>query len=210
MFCPSCGKEVPEGAGFCPSCGAKIQESSSTGLKSKFQKVTDTVTNSAKSVGERVNEATDGRAGQFAQTAQAKAKETARNFSADIKQATQDKDAKGFFTKNKYRNTKIIAGIVVILIILGSLFGGGHIGSGNIKSRITKYVEENYPEGNRIESVKYLRERDGKDYYIVRMTYVPVNNDNGVLIAVENGEIKVISNGKYSEVMGYYKDIIDR
>ncbi len=25
MFCPKCGKEVPEGATFCPSCGAPIQ-----------------------------------------------------------------------------------------------------------------------------------------------------------------------------------------
>lgn len=24
MFCPSCGKEVPDGAGFCPGCGSKL------------------------------------------------------------------------------------------------------------------------------------------------------------------------------------------
>ena len=91
------------------------------------------------------------------------------------------------------------------------MFGGNHIGGGgNVKKRITAYIEENYPEGNRIESIKYLRERDGKDYYMVRMTYVPVNNDNGVLLAIENGEIKLIANGKYSEVWAHYKDVIDR
>ena len=24
MFCPKCGKKVPEGSAFCPSCGAKL------------------------------------------------------------------------------------------------------------------------------------------------------------------------------------------
>jgi hypothetical protein len=25
LFCPKCGKEVPQGATFCPSCGAALQ-----------------------------------------------------------------------------------------------------------------------------------------------------------------------------------------
>jgi hypothetical protein len=26
MFCPKCGKEIPDGSVFCPNCGFKIQE----------------------------------------------------------------------------------------------------------------------------------------------------------------------------------------
>lgn len=29
MFCPSCGKEIPEGATFCPNCGATVRKASS-------------------------------------------------------------------------------------------------------------------------------------------------------------------------------------
>ena len=28
MYCPNCGKELPEGAKFCPDCGAKQSEMS--------------------------------------------------------------------------------------------------------------------------------------------------------------------------------------
>ena len=31
MFCPNCGKEVPDGAGFCPECGNKIATNGNTG-----------------------------------------------------------------------------------------------------------------------------------------------------------------------------------
>jgi len=30
MFCPKCGKEIPDGSTFCPSCGTKIRETSPT------------------------------------------------------------------------------------------------------------------------------------------------------------------------------------
>jgi TM2 domain-containing membrane protein YozV len=29
MFCPKCGKEVPEGSAYCPSCGAAMNTSES-------------------------------------------------------------------------------------------------------------------------------------------------------------------------------------
>jgi len=34
LFCPACGKPVPDGATFCPSCGAPIQAASSGGVSS--------------------------------------------------------------------------------------------------------------------------------------------------------------------------------
>ena len=125
MFCPTCGNEIPNGAEFCPSCGAKISSSTHDNMKETIKKAADLASNSAKTLGNKVNEATDGKAGLFAQTAQDKAKETAKNFSADMKQAMSDKDPKGFFTKNKYRNSKIIAVIILAIIIVSSLFSGG-------------------------------------------------------------------------------------
>ncbi len=37
MFCPNCGKQLPDDSRFCGSCGSKIG-SSSTGPKPSFQK----------------------------------------------------------------------------------------------------------------------------------------------------------------------------
>ena len=124
MFCPSCGKEVPEGSGFCPSCGEKIANPVNGSMKDRISKAAETVTASAKSVGEKVNEATNGKAGNFAQTAQ----ETAKNFSADVKQAVNDKDASGFFKKNKYRNVKIVVGIIAVIVVLCAVFSNKNTG----------------------------------------------------------------------------------
>ncbi len=214
MFCPNCGKEIPEGAGFCPSCGGKVPGSTSDTMKDTLKKASDAVTSTAKNAGKRVNEATNGKAGEFAQTAKGKAKETAQNFTADIKQATQDKDAKGFFTKNKYRNTKLIAGLVVLFVVLGSIFGGkgsgGLIGNSD-KKIIREYIEERYSGKNRIDSIKYLREKDGKDYYMVRMTHIPTkDNDVAALMEVDNKEVKLVAHGVYADVWGHYRDMIDR
>ena len=129
MFCTNCGKEIPERAGFCPSCGSKVPGSTSDTMKDTLKKASEAVTSTAKNAGKRVNEATNGKAGEFAQTAKGKAKETAQNFTADIKQATQDKDAKGFFTKNKYRNTFIIAGVIVLFIVIGAIFSNNEKGN---------------------------------------------------------------------------------
>jgi TM2 domain-containing membrane protein YozV len=30
MFCPKCGKEVPEGSAYCPACGASMNSGEST------------------------------------------------------------------------------------------------------------------------------------------------------------------------------------
>jgi len=35
LFCPKCGKQVPDGATFCPSCGASLQAGASTSTPSQ-------------------------------------------------------------------------------------------------------------------------------------------------------------------------------
>lgn len=100
MFCSQCGAELPDGAKFCPNCSAKVSVSGDKSLKDKVSKVAGTVTESAKSIGDKVDEATDGKAKEFA----GKARATAQDFTNDIKQSVRDKDAKNFFTKNHYRN----------------------------------------------------------------------------------------------------------
>ncbi len=118
MFCIKCGSELPDNADFCPNCGNRVEVNSKGDIKEKLTKAAKTVSSSAKSVGEKINEATNGKAQAFA----GKAKETALDFANDVKQTTNDKDSKGFFTKNKYRNTKLIVGLVIILIFLSSIF----------------------------------------------------------------------------------------
>ena len=120
MFCSQCGAELPDGAKFCPNCSAKVEVSVDKSLKDKVSKVAGTVTESAKSIGDKVNEATDGKAKEFA----GKARETAQDFTRDVKQTVKDKDAKSFFTKNHYRNSIIIAVAVVLIVLLGNLFKG--------------------------------------------------------------------------------------
>ena len=215
MFCPNCGKEIQDGVVFCPSCGNKVLGTSSDAMKDKIKKATDFASNSAKSFGNKVNEATDGKAGQFAHTAQDKAKETVQNFSADVKQVVKDKDAKGFFKKNNYRNVKIVAGIIIVLILLGSVFGGkkgggGLLGGGNAEIA-QNYAVEHYSSTNVIDSVKFMKETDGKYYYMIRMTQKGASKSDGAaLIVIENKEAKLVVHGKYLDVLGHYKDMIDR
>ena len=35
MFCPNCGKQIPDGSKFCPYCGASLEGKGATVLKSK-------------------------------------------------------------------------------------------------------------------------------------------------------------------------------
>ena len=66
-----------------------------------------------------VNEATNGQTKKYAE----KAKETAKGFTDDVKQVAKDKDTSNFFTKNKYRNVKIIAVVLIAVFLLSSLLG---------------------------------------------------------------------------------------
>lgn len=36
MFCPKCGKEVPEGSSFCPGCSTRLQEPADISPKSRL------------------------------------------------------------------------------------------------------------------------------------------------------------------------------
>ena len=191
MFCPNCGKEIPEGAGFCPSCGGKVSGSTSDTMKDTLKKASKAVTSTAKNAGKRVNEATNGKAVSFAQTAKGKAKETAQNFTADIKQATQDKDAKGFLTKNKFRNTKIIAGIILVVLIFSIFSGGGNGKFKNVEDKSRAFTSA-------LTDVKKVRSSDielkayepnSKGYMLwVSVDFTNTDGENGTalyLIAID-------------------------
>lgn len=62
MFCSQCGAELPDGAKFCPNCSAKVEVPVDKSLKDKVSKVAGTVTESAKSIGDKVNDAFIGQA----------------------------------------------------------------------------------------------------------------------------------------------------
>ncbi|MDY6295654.1 MAG: hypothetical protein SPL45_05075, partial [Schwartzia succinivorans] len=52
------------------------------------------------------------------------AKETAPNFADDVKQVTEDRDTSSFFKKNNQRNTKIVAGLIAIIVVMFVAFWG--------------------------------------------------------------------------------------
>ncbi len=120
MFCTHCGKSIENNSKFCPYCGSGLSASGTENVKDTLKKTAGAVADSAKIIGNSVNEATNGQAQKYAE----KAKETAKGFTDDVKQVAKDKDASNFFTKNKYRNVKIIAVLLIAVFILGSLFGG--------------------------------------------------------------------------------------
>ncbi|MBD5547743.1 MAG: zinc ribbon domain-containing protein [Lachnospiraceae bacterium] len=119
MYCTHCGKQIEDNSKFCPYCGNSLSTSDTESVREVLKKTASVVMDSAKAIGNDVNEATGGQAGKYAE----KAKETAKCFTDDVKQVAKDKDTSNFFTKNKYRNVKIIAVVLIAVFLLSSLFG---------------------------------------------------------------------------------------
>ena len=118
-------------------------------MRGAVKKATDTVSNTAKTIGVKINEATGGKASEIVQTAQEKAKETARSYSADVKQAVDSKDVKSFFTKNRFRNAYISLGIIVVLIfVFSKIFGGSSKDSQPISDRSDVYADNTYDDND--------------------------------------------------------------
>lgn len=119
MYCTHCGKQTENSSKFCPYCGGSLSSSDTGSAKEALKKTAGAVMDSAKAIGNSVNEATSGQAQKYAE----KAKETAKGFTDDVKQVAKDKDTSNFFTKNKYRNVKIIAVVLIAVFLFSSLLG---------------------------------------------------------------------------------------
>lgn len=119
MYCTHCGKQIENNSKFCPYCGGSLSSSDTGSAKEALKKTAGAVMDSAKAIGNSVNEATSGQAQKYAE----KAKETAKGFTDDVRQVAKDKDTSNFFTKSKYRNVKIIAVVLIAVFLLCSLLG---------------------------------------------------------------------------------------
>lgn len=165
MFCSKCGKKLENSTKYCPYCGNEVTDT--------VKKATDTAVNLAQSATNALNEATNGQAQKYAE----KAKETAQGFVGDVKQVAKDKDTSNFFTKNKYRNLKILAVLLIAIILLSGVFGGE---SSNFREDIAKQiaVEEvkdnlSVPDTAKFSNIEIIDQfkTDGGDVYIVTMTF---------------------------------------
>lgn len=172
MFCTHCGKSIEDNSKFCPYCGNELSTSGTENVKDTLKKTAGAVADSAKVIGNSVNEATNGQAQKYAE----KAKKTAKGFTDDVKQVAKDKDASNFFTKNKYRNIKILAVLLIAIILISSLFGGD---ASDFREDFAKQlaVEEvkdslSVPDSAKFSSIKIIDQAktDGGDVYGIIMT----------------------------------------
>lgn len=178
MFCKFCGKPIEDYTKFCPYCGKELSTTDRNDAKEVLKKTAGAVMDSAKVIGNSVNEATNGQAQKYAE----RAKETAKGFTEDVKQVAKDKDASNFFTKNKYRNVKILAVLLVAIFLLSGILGGAS--DDNEKNAILAVetrIHQSYP--TLTFSDAEVIEKDGKGRYLVSLT-VNENSNHTYVIGV--------------------------
>ena len=177
MFCSKCGKQIEDNTKFCPHCGNKITSSNMGNIADSVKKATDTALNMAQSAKNAANEATNGHAEKYVE----KAKETAQSFVNDAKQVAKDKDASNFLTKNKYRNLKILAVLLIAVVLVCAIFIDGDSNEQDAILAVEARIHQSYPTAE-ISNAKVI-EKDGYGRYLVSMD-VEVFNDHGYAIGV--------------------------
>ncbi len=195
MYCSHCGNQIKNDSKFCPYCGGSLSSSDIGSAKEALKKTAGAVMDSAKAIGNSVNEATGGQAQKYAE----KAKETAKGFTDDIKQVTKDKDTSNFFAKNKYRNVKILAVLLIAIIILSSMFNGKSKGE-----KMAKDVVSGTFSDCEIKSVTKETGNDEGQIYVVKFIYSKGKGDESsavVLITDDNATlIDVYPQSEYSRM----------
>lgn len=175
MFCSKCGKEIEDNTKFCPYCGNKITGSNMGNIADTVKKAADTAVNMAQSAKNAANEATNGQAEKYME----KAKETAQGFVNDAKQVAKDKDTSSFLKKNKYRNLKILAVLLIAVVLVCALFIDSNEQTAIDAVRVRIY--QSYPTAE-ISNAKVI-DKDGYGRYLVSMD-VEDSNERGYAIGV--------------------------
>lgn len=196
MYCTHCGKSIQNNSKFCPYCGGKaVTFNESNNITETIKKGASATVNTAKDIGSSINEATNGQAQKYAE----KAKETAKGFTDDIKQVAKDKDTSNFFAKNKYRNVKILAVLLVAIIILGSMFSG--------KSKGEKMAEDVVSATFSDCEIKSVTKETGNDegqIYVVKFIYSKGKGDESSAVVLITGDnatlIDVYPQSEYSRM----------
>ncbi len=177
MFCSKCGKEIEEGMKFCPNCGAEIHNNNGkSNTKRTLNEAFGTVSKTAKDIGGKINEATYEQREEYTK----KAKETASDFINDVKQVKNDRNVANFFTKNKYRNSIILAAFFIILIIFSNLLSGE---SSDWTSELPKFHGENPSMGLALKELysndsKFEAAKTSIEY--LNFDYMGINSNGGV------------------------------
>ena len=174
MFCQKCGKQIEDNTKLCPYCGGKVINSNTNKIADTVKKATDTAVNMAQTAKNAANEATNGQAEKYME----KAKETAQSFAEDVKQVVKDKDTSNFLTKNKYRNVKIIAVLLVAVFIIGALFNSDSNEQTAIDA-VRVRIYQSYPSVE-VSNAKVI-EKDGHGRYLV-LVDVEDSNEHGYAI----------------------------
>lgn len=177
MFCKYCGKRIVNNSKFCPYCGNGLSASGTENVKDTLKKTAGAVVDSAKVIGNSVNEATNGQAQKYVE----KARETAKGFTDDVKQVAKDKDASNFFTKNKYRNVKILAVLLIAIIILGSMFNGE-----SKEDKMAKDVVLSTFSNCEIKSVTKEAGNDEGSIYVVKFVFPSGDESSSVILIVDD------------------------
>lgn len=195
MYCTRCGKEIKNNSKFCPYCGNGLPASGTENVKDTLKKTAGAVVDSAKVIGNSVNEATGEQAQKYAE----KAKEMTKGFTDDIKQVTKDKDTSNFFAKNKYRNVKILAVLLIAIIILCSMFSE--------KSKGEKMAEDIVSATFSDCEIKSVTKETGNDegqIYVVKFIYSKGKSDESSAVVLITGDnatlIDVYPQSEYSRM----------
>jgi len=174
-----CGKQIDDNSKFCPYCGSSLSSSDTGSAKEALKKTAGAVMDSAKAIGNSVNEATGGRTQKYAE----KVKETAKGFTDDVKQVAEDKDTSNFFIKNKYRNVKIIAVVLIAIFLIGSIFGGGSDDNEeNAILAVEARIHQSYPTFTFSDAE--VIEKDGEGRYLISLTISENNIQQGYAIGI--------------------------
>lgn len=195
MYCSHCGNQIKNDSKFCPYCGGSLSSSDIGSAKKALKNTAVAVMDSAKAIGNSVNEATGEQAQKYAE----KAKEMAKGFTDDIKQVTKDKDTSNFFANNKYRNVKILAVLLIAIIIPCSMFSG--------KSKGEKMAEDVVSATFSDCELKSVTKETGNDegqIYVVKFIYSKGKGDESSAVVLITGDnatlIDVYPQSEYSRM----------
>lgn len=195
MYCSHCGNQIKNDSKFCPYCGGSLSSSDIGSAKEALKNTAVAVMDSAKAIGNSANEATGEQAQKYAE----KAKEMTKGFTDDIKQVTKDKDTSNFSAKNKYRNVKILAVLLIAIIILCSMFSE--------KSKGEKMAEDIVSATFSDCEIKSVTKETGNDegqIYVVKFIYSKGKSDESSAVVLITGDnatlIDVYPQSEYSRM----------
>lgn len=202
MNCTYCGKQIEDNSKSCPYCGNALSASDTESAKEALKKTAGAVMGSVKAIDNSVNTATGGQPQKYVEPA----KELPKSPADVVKQVVQDKNTSNFFTKNKYRNIKIIAVLLVAVFLFSFLLGKDE----NAKqAKDAVFADVSADTKCNIKSVKRAAAADnGNQIYVVKFTANGAEHAGVVVIHDDSAEIEwYFPKSEYSQMEKYIEDL---